>query len=120
MPRDGRNHGRFAGGLMESRTAAAAASFPKMVYSYSSRAVPDLPTFYFDTRSRNPRPLLSLYDVQHHLGCEAIRGDTAGGDSCVFDSGNYEVGVTDDSWTIAAPPGQRAWNQDPVPASTSP
>jgi len=112
MSRDGRDHERFARGLMESRSTAAAASFPNMVYSYSSRAVTDLPAFYSGTRSRNPRPLLSLYDVHHYLDREAIRDDTASGIGCVYDSGNYEVGVTDDSWTIAAPPGQRAWNPD--------
>jgi len=110
MSRDGRDHERFARGLMESRSAAAVAGYPHLVYSYSSRAVADLPAFVAGTRSRNPYPLLSLYDVHHHLGYESLCGAVAGGMGRVFDSGNYEVGVTNDSWTIAAPPGERAWD----------
>jgi len=110
MSRDGRDHERFARGLMESRTSAVAAGYPHLVYSYSSRAVSDLPAFFSGTRPRNPYPLLSLYDVHHHLGYGPFCGDIGGGMGRIFDSGNYEVGVTDDSWTIAAPPGKRPWD----------
>lgn len=58
---------------MQHRAAAVAAGYPLMLYSYSSRAVSDLRGFYAATKAGNPRPLLSLYDVYHHLGYDAIR-----------------------------------------------
>lgn len=108
MSRGGRGRARFTRALMQHRAAAVAAGYPLMLYSYSSRAVTDLPSFYAATKAGNPRPLLSLYDIYHHLGCEAIQNDstTAGR---VFDSGNYEVAATGDPWVLAGPPGDRPW-----------
>lgn len=111
MSRGDRDFARFKRSLLKSRVPAVKAGYPLMFYSYSSRVVGDLRSFYEETKALNPRPLLSLYDVNYYLGYDAIR-ESSIVIYRIFDSGNFEVAVMGDPWTLTGPPGDQTWTLD--------
>lgn len=94
------------------RAAPAEAGYPTMVYSYSSRAHTDLQAIYADTYDCNPRPVVSLYDARHHVDVAAVEGASSHRPVRFLDSGMFEVGITNEPWVLAGPPGTRRWTRD--------
>lgn len=94
------------------RAVSTQKGHPTPVYSYSSRGVADLGGFFAATIGTNPHPLVSLYDVHHHLGRAAVANARSGPTRWFFDSGNYEVHGSGDPWVLAGPPGGETWTPD--------